>query len=176
MCPTYPATVKRLLALVSAIIFVDAMLYTALTPLVPAYAEEFDLSKTGAGLLVAAFGAGALLGGVPGGLAAARFGPKHAVVWGLVLLGLKENVIIGKLIPAATGLKQYRQISIEPTEPLPVTFARPEAEAELLAALEEIGEGEGFDLDALGLALDEEIALEAEEGAEAPAEAPAEEE
>ena len=59
------------------------------------------------------------------------------------LLGLKENVIIGKLIPAATGLKQYRQIAIEPTEPLPVTFGRPEAEAELLAALEEIGEGEG---------------------------------
>ena len=33
------------------------------------------------------------------------------------LNGLKENVIIGKLIPAATGLKQYRQIAIEPTEP-----------------------------------------------------------
>ena len=64
------------------------------------------------------------------------------------LHGLKENVIIGKLIPAATGLKQYRQIAIEPTEPLPVTFARPEAEAELLAALEEIGEGDGFGLDA----------------------------
>jgi DNA-directed RNA polymerase subunit beta' len=92
------------------------------------------------------------------------------------LHGLKENVIIGKLIPAATGLKQYRQISIEPTEPLPVTFARPEAEAELLAALEEIGEGEGFDLDALGLALDEEIALDAEEVAEAPAEPAADEE
>jgi DNA-directed RNA polymerase subunit beta' len=91
------------------------------------------------------------------------------------LHGLKENVIIGKLIPAATGLKQYRQIAIEPTEPLPVTFARPEAEAELLAALEEIGEGDGFDLDALGLALDEEI-LDAEEGAEAPAEPAAEEE
>jgi DNA-directed RNA polymerase subunit beta' len=71
------------------------------------------------------------------------------------LHGLKENVIIGKLIPAATGLKQYRQIAIEPTEPLPVTFAHPEAEAELLAALEEIGEGDGFDLDALGLQFDE---------------------
>ena len=30
------------------------------------------------------------------------------------LLGLKENVIIGKLIPAATGLKRYRQIEIRP--------------------------------------------------------------
>ncbi|MGH3992095.1 MAG: hypothetical protein ACRDSN_06465, partial [Pseudonocardiaceae bacterium] len=32
------------------------------------------------------------------------------------LLGLKENVIIGKLIPAATGLKHYRRLEIEPTE------------------------------------------------------------
>jgi len=30
------------------------------------------------------------------------------------LRGLKENVIIGKLIPAATGLKRYRQLEIEP--------------------------------------------------------------
>ncbi len=79
---------RRLLALVSAIIFVDAMLFTALTPLVPRYADEFDLSKLGAGLLVGAFGAGALLGGIPGGIAAARFGPKWAVVGGLVLLSL----------------------------------------------------------------------------------------
>ena len=73
------------------------------------------------------------------------------------LNGLKENVIIGKLIPAATGLKQYRNITIEPTEPLPVTFAHPEAEAELLAALEEIGDGDGFDLDSLGLSFDEPV-------------------
>ena len=31
------------------------------------------------------------------------------------LNGLKENVIIGKLIPAATGLKRYRRIEIEPS-------------------------------------------------------------
>ena len=30
------------------------------------------------------------------------------------LLGLKENVIIGKLIPAGTGMTRYRQIEIEP--------------------------------------------------------------
>jgi DNA-directed RNA polymerase subunit beta' len=35
------------------------------------------------------------------------------------LNGLKENVIIGKLIPAATGLKRYRRIEIEPSQPLP---------------------------------------------------------
>ncbi|MGI9019214.1 MAG: DNA-directed RNA polymerase subunit beta' [Solirubrobacterales bacterium] len=33
------------------------------------------------------------------------------------LVGLKENVIIGKLIPAATGLRHYRSLEIEPVEP-----------------------------------------------------------
>ncbi|WP_144627800.1 DNA-directed RNA polymerase subunit beta' [Arthrobacter woluwensis] len=32
------------------------------------------------------------------------------------LLGLKENVIIGKLIPAGTGLPRYTDVSVEPTE------------------------------------------------------------
>ncbi|MHB8341968.1 MAG: DNA-directed RNA polymerase subunit beta', partial [Mycobacteriales bacterium] len=32
------------------------------------------------------------------------------------LLGLKENVIIGKLIPAGTGMARYRSIRVEPTE------------------------------------------------------------
>ena len=69
------------------------------------------------------------------------------------LLGLKENVIIGKLIPAATGLKRYRQIGIGPSDSVPAhLYARPETEAELLAALEEIGgDGDGLDLEALGL-------------------------
>jgi MFS family permease len=78
--------VRRLLILVSVVVFVDAMLFGALAPLVPGYAEEFGLSKSGAGLLVAAFGAGAVLGGIPGGLAASRLGPKRAVVAGLLIL------------------------------------------------------------------------------------------
>jgi DNA-directed RNA polymerase subunit beta' len=32
------------------------------------------------------------------------------------LLGLKENVIIGKLIPAGTGINRYRNVRVEPTE------------------------------------------------------------
>ncbi|KNX36359.1 DNA-directed RNA polymerase subunit beta' [Luteipulveratus halotolerans] len=32
------------------------------------------------------------------------------------LLGLKENVILGKLIPAGTGLARYNQVTVEPTE------------------------------------------------------------
>jgi DNA-directed RNA polymerase subunit beta' len=66
------------------------------------------------------------------------------------LLGLKENVIIGKLIPAATGLKKYRNIDIGPSEKVPKETYEREA---LLAALQEIGTdgGEGIDLASLGL-------------------------
>jgi L-aminopeptidase/D-esterase-like protein len=32
------------------------------------------------------------------------------------LVGLKENVIIGKLIPAGTGLPRYRDVSVDATE------------------------------------------------------------
>ncbi len=60
------------------------------------------------------------------------------------LLGLKENVIIGKLIPAATGLKKYRTLDIAPSEKVPVSaYARPQTEEQLLAALEEIGSNGG---------------------------------
>ena len=64
------------------------------------------------------------------------------------LLGLKENVIIGKLIPAATGLKRYRGVDITPSEKVPASaYARPETEEQLLAALEEIGsDGESLGL------------------------------
>ncbi|TML86371.1 MAG: DNA-directed RNA polymerase subunit beta' [Actinobacteria bacterium] len=70
------------------------------------------------------------------------------------LLGLKENVIIGKLIPAATGLKQYRGIEIGPSDKVPASaYMRPATEEQLLAALEEIDSdgGNGIDLDSLGL-------------------------
>jgi DNA-directed RNA polymerase subunit beta' len=32
------------------------------------------------------------------------------------LVGLKENVIIGKLIPAGTGMQRYRALRVEPKE------------------------------------------------------------
>ena len=100
---------RRLLVLVSVVVFVDAMLFGALAPLVPGYADEFGLSKTGAGLLVASFGAGALLGGIPGGLAAARWGPKSAVVAGLVLLTVSSFAFAAAEGPWALGLARLVQ-------------------------------------------------------------------
>lgn len=100
---------RRLLLLVCTVVFVDAMLFGALAPLVPGYAEEFGLSKTGAGLLVASFGAGALLGAIPGGLAAAAFGPKRAVVAGLLLLALASFAFAAAEGPWALGLSRLVQ-------------------------------------------------------------------
>ena len=91
------------------VVFVDAMLFGALAPLVPGYADEFGLSKTGAGLLVASFGAGALLGGIPGGLAAARWGPKSAVVAGLVLLAVSSFAFAAAEGPWALGAARLVQ-------------------------------------------------------------------
>ena len=91
------------------VVFVDAMLFGALAPLIPGYADEFGLSKTGAGLLVGAFGAGAVLGGIPGGLAAARRGPKVAVVAGLMLLALSSFAFAAADGPWALGLARFVQ-------------------------------------------------------------------
>ena len=74
---------RRLLLLVGAIVFVDTMFFAALTPLLPQYAEELGLSKAGAGLLAASYALGALVGGIPGGISAARFGVKPTVLVGL---------------------------------------------------------------------------------------------
>lgn len=100
---------RRLLVLVSAIIFVDAMLFGALTPLIPGYAEEFELSKSGAGLLAGAFGAGALFGGLPSGVAAMRFGPKWTVVLGLALLAAASFGFALADGPWALGLARFAQ-------------------------------------------------------------------
>ena len=79
---------RRLLLLVCSITLADTMLYAALVPLLPHYADEFGLSKGQAGLLVGAYALGAFIGAIPGGIAAARFGPRRAVISGLLLMAV----------------------------------------------------------------------------------------
>jgi MFS family permease len=76
--------VRKLVLLVGAVVFVDTLFFSALTPLLPRYAEELGLGRTGAGVLAASYPAGALLGALPGGIAAARLGVKPTVLAGLV--------------------------------------------------------------------------------------------
>jgi DNA-directed RNA polymerase subunit beta' len=59
------------------------------------------------------------------------------------LLGLKENVIIGKLIPAGTGMARYRTIRVFPTEVPERLYALPQEE-ELGPTLE--GTGRAFEM------------------------------
>src|SRR5437870_11355887 len=64
------------------------MFFAALTPLLPHYVDELDLGKAGAGVLQSMYPIGALLAGIPSGMAAARFGVKPTVLTGLSLLAL----------------------------------------------------------------------------------------
>jgi MFS family permease len=75
-----------LLVLVSAVVFVDTVFFTAVTPLLPHYVHTLRLSKSEAGVLVAAYPIGTLLGAMPGGLFASRIGVRPAVVAGLALM------------------------------------------------------------------------------------------
>jgi MFS family permease len=100
---------RPLLILVCVVVFIDAMLFGALAPLIPGYADEFGLSKTGAGLLVGSFGAGALLGAIPGGLAAAKYGPRRAVVVGLLMLAVASFAFAAAEGPWTLGLARFLQ-------------------------------------------------------------------
>src|SRR3954471_21843963 len=83
---------KSLVALVSAIVLCDTIFYSAITPLLPTYADEHGISKTGAGILEATYAAGTLVGAIPAGILAARVGVRATVLLGLALLGISSFV------------------------------------------------------------------------------------
>ena len=83
---------RRLLFLVGGIVFVDTMFFVALTPLLPDYTDKYDLSKAGAGVLAGAYPLGALAGGIPGGLATARFGARKTTIAGILMIAV--NTVI----------------------------------------------------------------------------------
>ena len=50
-----PGRIRLLLLFVCALVLVDTMFFTALTPLLPYYVRTAGLSKAGAGILVACY-------------------------------------------------------------------------------------------------------------------------
>ena len=84
--PRLSRPVFVLLAFVCALVLVDTVFFTALTPLLPHYVRSVGLTKAGAGLLVAAYPAGTLVGALPGGVLAARLGYRPVVLLGLTLM------------------------------------------------------------------------------------------
>lgn len=100
---------RRLIVLVSVIVFADTMLFSAIIPLIPQFADDYGLSKLEAGLLVGAYGAGAMAGGIPAGLIASRIGAKRTVVIGLATLAVASMgfALVGSA--GALGLARFAQ-------------------------------------------------------------------
>ena len=96
-----PRRVRALLGFVCAIVFVDTIFFTALTPLLPHYTHVAHLSKAGAGLLVAAYPAGTLVAALPGGLITSQFGARRVAIIGLTLMSI-STLLFGWTSAAVT--------------------------------------------------------------------------
>ena len=77
---------RRLVIVIGAVVFVDSMFYAVIAPLLPSLVHQLHLSKLSAGVMTASYPVGTLIGSLPGGLLAARAGPKPTVIAGLALL------------------------------------------------------------------------------------------
>ncbi|HEU5419871.1 MAG TPA: MFS transporter [Streptosporangiaceae bacterium] len=84
--------IRALLVFVCALVLVDTVFFTALTPLLPHYVHEAGLTKSGAGLLVAAYPLGTLVAALPSGVLVARLGCRQVVVLGLALMAVSTLV------------------------------------------------------------------------------------
>src|SRR4051812_11688059 len=77
---------RRLLALVSAVVFFESAFYAVITPLLPELSSHFGLTKAQAGVLTASYGAGTLAGSLPFGWLVARSGVRRVLQLGLGLM------------------------------------------------------------------------------------------
>lgn len=107
--PPQPNLPRGLLPLICAAVLVDTVFFTALTPLLPHYVHTLGLSKTGAGILVAAYPLGTLIGALPGGVVATRLGVRPAVVVGLAVMSAATLVFGFDTSPAILDAARFVQ-------------------------------------------------------------------
>jgi predicted MFS family arabinose efflux permease len=79
---------RRLLAFISIAMVVDTAAYATITPLLPQLTEQYELSKSLAGLLTAAYAIGTFTLSLPAAWLASRIGPKRTVLGALALLAV----------------------------------------------------------------------------------------
>ena len=87
------------------------MFFAAVVPLLPRLSDEFELTKTAAGVLGGSYAAGTLILAIPAGIAAARFGVRRIVILGLLLIagsavvfGLAQDAVVLTLARFVQGI------------------------------------------------------------------------
>jgi len=77
---------KRLLALVCIVIFVDSLGYGVVVPVMPVYAKELGIGELGLGMLFASYAMGNIVAALPFGLVSDRFGRRPFLVFGMLAM------------------------------------------------------------------------------------------